>query len=308
MYFLLVVFPNLFTIMANSVDLTNVPHTAFQIKRPVVREPTTTPCVCFQPPSSALLVGDEVVEISTEESVRQSTTYLQQQKNEHECAICDSVGDEERGGSSCSCSEQDVKDFICEESAQGGSNPTGVAINTKSPSSETLDHDCLPAPVQHKVTITDHSDIEDGRCEGQTPVLSEEDHLPALSQCSNASEDSCSEIFISSMDIDGLIDEEPNEEPADGKMREKRINRKRSRKKEREDQKKIPKTKPPRPNSFIAVQIASSLIRERLKNVQDSMIDHDKRLKKVLTSLQKLHITLMVIKMENDSDIERYGC
>ena len=74
---------------------------------------------------------------------------------------------------------------------------------------------------------------------------------------------------------------------------------------DREEFKKHPKPKRPKPNSFIAVRISSSVIKEKLQHVQEAMVDYDARLGQILTSLKKLHISLMVIRMETDDDIER---
>ena len=60
-----------------------------------------------------------------------------------------------------------------------------------------------------------------------------------------------------------------------------------------------------RPNSFVAVRISSPSIRKQIEHVQDRMIQNDVSLKRVMTSLNKLHITLMVLRMDTEIDIER---
>ena len=100
--------------------------------------------------------------------------------------------------------------------------------------------------------------------------------------------------FLSDMDIVGLI----NDDTAGT------VNRKRAKKRDDKRTKKESKPTRPKPNSFVAVQISSPVIKERLKEVQDAIVKHDTQLTKVLTSLQKLHITLMVITMETDEEIE----
>ena len=103
-----------------------------------------------------------------------------------------------------------------------------------------------------------------------------------------------SENFLSDIDIPGLI----NDETAGT------VNRKRAKKHDDRRARKESKPTRPKPNSFVAVQISSPVIRERLKEVQDAIVKHDKQLTKVLTSLQKLHITLMVIRMDTDEEVE----
>ncbi len=100
---------------------------------------------------------------------------------------------------------------------------------------------------------------------------------------------------LSNMNFDELIDSSEDEQ----------TQRNRSRRRDRKELRKSPKPKRPQPNSFVAVQISSSIIRQKLEEVQDAIVKYDNHLKKVLTSLKKLHITLMVIRMETDEDIER---
>lgn len=104
--------------------------------------------------------------------------------------------------------------------------------------------------------------------------------------------------FLSNMDVDGLIDDD---DETSG------VKRKRVRTKDHGGRsRKQAKPKRPQPNSFVAVQIASPMIREKLRGVQDAIVKHDKQLSKVLTSLKKLHITLIPIRMENEEDIKRW--
>ena len=59
------------------------------------------------------------------------------------------------------------------------------------------------------------------------------------------------------------------------------------------------------PNAFVAVRVPSRHIREGLATVQSGMVEKEKAVQSALTSLDKLHITLSVIRLE-DGDEERY--
>lgn len=73
----------------------------------------------------------------------------------------------------------------------------------------------------------------------------------------------------------------------------------------------VPVYRPPgyrvRPNAFVAARIPSLLIREGLRSVQEAVVKYDRRLKDSLTSLDKLHLTLLVLNLPDNEDIERYG-
>lgn len=59
------------------------------------------------------------------------------------------------------------------------------------------------------------------------------------------------------------------------------------------------------PNAFVSVRISSAEICSRLRAVQDGMITANERLSKVLVPIEKSHITLMVLRVDSDEDIER---
>ena len=59
------------------------------------------------------------------------------------------------------------------------------------------------------------------------------------------------------------------------------------------------------PNAFVAVRVPSRHIREGLAAVQSGMVEKEKAVQSALTSLDKLHITLSVIRLE-DGDEEKY--
>ena len=66
------------------------------------------------------------------------------------------------------------------------------------------------------------------------------------------------------------------------------------------------RAKPPkRPNAFVSVRVGSPTIRSNLQMVQDAMVGKEREVKNVLTSLNKLHITLSVVHLE-DEEVERY--
>ena len=81
--------------------------------------------------------------------------------------------------------------------------------------------------------------------------------------------------------------------------------RKAERKKSDEKSGKKTKDKRPTPNAFVSVRILSPVIREGLAVVQEGMVEKDEEVRTVLTSLDKLHITLSVVRLESDDDQER---
>ena len=64
------------------------------------------------------------------------------------------------------------------------------------------------------------------------------------------------------------------------------------------------KSKPKRvsPDAFVAVRISSPSIRGSLELIQESLVEKNKKLKHTLVSLDKLHITMMVIKLGTDEE------
>ena len=68
---------------------------------------------------------------------------------------------------------------------------------------------------------------------------------------------------------------------------------------------KVPKK--PSPNAFVSLRISSPSIRSRLEEVQRSMVEKDRAVKGVLTSLDKLHVTLGIIRLENKEEEQRYA-
>ena len=68
---------------------------------------------------------------------------------------------------------------------------------------------------------------------------------------------------------------------------------------------KVPKR--PSPNAFVSMRVPSPSIRQGLEEVQKWMVEKDPDIKPALTSLNKLHITLSVIRLENEEEQERYN-
>ena len=64
--------------------------------------------------------------------------------------------------------------------------------------------------------------------------------------------------------------------------------------------------KKPSPNAFVSLRVSSPLIHKGLQAVQEGMVGKDEAVRSALTSLDKLHITLSVIRLENEDDQERY--
>ena len=60
-----------------------------------------------------------------------------------------------------------------------------------------------------------------------------------------------------------------------------------------------------RPNAFVSVRIPSVQIREKLKEVQDAMLSCERKLKSTFVPLEKLHLTLMVLRLEDTEMVEK---
>lgn len=61
----------------------------------------------------------------------------------------------------------------------------------------------------------------------------------------------------------------------------------------------------PSPNAFVSVRIPSAEIRTKLGEVQQAMVAHDKMLQFTLVSLDKLHLTLFVLRLDSEEEIKR---
>lgn len=61
----------------------------------------------------------------------------------------------------------------------------------------------------------------------------------------------------------------------------------------------------PVPNAFVSIRINSPIIKENMKKVQQEMVVRDSRLKPLMVSLDKLHLTLMVMQLKNKEEEER---
>ena len=59
------------------------------------------------------------------------------------------------------------------------------------------------------------------------------------------------------------------------------------------------------PNAFVSVRIPSVEIRQNIETIQRGLVDYDGDLFYTLTSLDKLHLTLCVLRLDSNSEIER---
>ena len=62
------------------------------------------------------------------------------------------------------------------------------------------------------------------------------------------------------------------------------------------------RAKPASPDAFLSLRIQSPQIRASFEEVQQVLVEKDPKLKGALVSLDKLHITLMVMKLGKDVD------
>ncbi|CAH1775235.1 unnamed protein product [Owenia fusiformis] len=60
-----------------------------------------------------------------------------------------------------------------------------------------------------------------------------------------------------------------------------------------------------RPNYFLSLQIHNPKIHEKCREVQETVVEQERALKGALVALSTLHITLMVIQLENKDQIKR---
>ena len=59
------------------------------------------------------------------------------------------------------------------------------------------------------------------------------------------------------------------------------------------------------PNSFVSVRIKSVKIRDNISMVQEEMIKSMPKMANIIQNPSKLHITLMVLSLQSDEDIEK---
>lgn len=102
------------------------------------------------------------------------------------------------------------------------------------------------------------------------------------------------ELPILPMDVEGWMGG-PSDE---GKRKAREMRRRR-----KAEEAAKPKPLKVTPNAFVAVRVKSSVIRERMERVQQDMVEGDRRLRRLLVSLDKLHITLMVLKLDTPQQI-----
>jgi hypothetical protein len=97
---------------------------------------------------------------------------------------------------------------------------------------------------------------------------------------------------LSSLDVDELIkDEQPIP-----KKRKKHIDNKGTKKKKRE---KVT------PNTFVALPVKSALLRGQVNSLHQHMLQIDPNVKRILNRIERLHMTLMVMRLNNQDEIDR---
>ncbi|XP_038057749.1 uncharacterized protein LOC119729235 isoform X2 [Patiria miniata] len=65
------------------------------------------------------------------------------------------------------------------------------------------------------------------------------------------------------------------------------------------------KTKRLAPNFFVAVQVSNPQIHEALKDVQQTVVSGDEKLKDAMVPISTLHLTIMVMHLATEEDVER---
>ena len=61
----------------------------------------------------------------------------------------------------------------------------------------------------------------------------------------------------------------------------------------------------PSPNAFVSIRIPSAEIRDKLGEIQRAMVAYDKTLQSTLVSLDTLHLTLFVLRLDSEDEIKR---
>ena len=61
-----------------------------------------------------------------------------------------------------------------------------------------------------------------------------------------------------------------------------------------------------KPNAFVSIRISSPEIKANMERVQQEMQHRDRRLRSTMVSLDKLHLTLMVLRLDNSEEEKRY--
>ena len=122
-------------------------------------------------------------------------------------------------------------------------------------------------------------------------------------------------FFASEMDksdeIDGgksRVDEKRSKEntAATKNGGSKRVSERKRQKKSWKKTEKEAKPKKPPPNAFVAIRIPSPAISAKFQEVQGVLQEKDERLKQVFVPPTKNHITLMVMRLNNPEEVERY--
>ena len=60
-----------------------------------------------------------------------------------------------------------------------------------------------------------------------------------------------------------------------------------------------------RPNAFVSIRVSSPDVRAGIEKIQQEMVGKDRRLQSAMVSLDKLHLTLMVLRLESKEEEER---
>ena len=116
----------------------------------------------------------------------------------------------------------------------------------------------------------------------------------ASRHCSVSSEED-DEFPLSAIDVDGIFSDEVVTK--DAKFRKcndgKRIKSKK------------PKIERVVPNAFVALPIKSVMIRSQIEQLHQHLLSKEPKIQNLLVPINRMHITLMVIKLDSEDDIER---
>ena len=60
-----------------------------------------------------------------------------------------------------------------------------------------------------------------------------------------------------------------------------------------------------KPNAFVSIRVPSQHIRDEIIACQEAMVEVEPALASTMVSLEKLHLTLMVMRLETEEQVER---
>lgn len=265
-------------------------------------------------PCSAIQVGGESVIMSdTPPSVDKEESALPSSSLDVPAAGGDTPPDHtnSKSPSTQSCVEKSPSDTESNEGGGGdgsegglltaGGEGVSIAPDARMPQGTVLEDDS--SPEEDLSLSLEHMEMES--VEGASPPT----HPPGKKRKRHwrkKKKSSDAAMFLSEADTPGLADI-PTELTEEGSKVSKRKMKRELRaeamaSESTQKEKRVRKA----PNAFVSVRVASPVVREKLEAMQEHISEHDPKLSGLCVSTKKLHLTLMVMRLEDDEAIERY--